>query len=256
MRRSTRSIRLRLLGWALATVAAVGATAAFAAAPAAAYTCPGNPSPVWGCPAFGAWKADGIFNWRPSVTVIGDSLIQGLRSDLANQLTSTQMFWGHTFGVGGSSFFHWNNGLDGKETGGWIGEHDPKHSVLALGTNDAAKLGTGAVTRREVTDQIAWAMERAWQETQRCVIVIGPSRHNASPTMAQYVRGEMAFYVWTRFGSKPAGHRFVWFDWDAHSAAHPEWFLGPNDPHMTTAGKQAYRDAITYVAAATDVNGC
>jgi hypothetical protein len=257
MGEAVRAVRVRLIGCVVGVAVAVVAAAGLVATPAHAYTCPGSPSPIWGCPAFGAGKYDGLFNWRPSVTVIGDSLIQNLGSSLANQLTSTQQFWGHTTGIGGSSFFHWNNEIDGRDLFGWVDEFDPKHSVIALGTNDASKLGSDSrVSRADIAAQIGWGMERAWQGTQRCVIVVGPSRHNASPSSAAYVRERMAFYVWTRYAEKPAGHRFVWFDWDAHSASHPEWFNGPNDPHMTPSGKSAYIAAITYVAAATDYTGC
>lgn len=177
MGEAVRAVRVRLIGCVLGAVVAVVAAAGLGAAPAHAYTCPGNPSPVWGCPEFGAGKYDGLFNWRPSVTVIGDSLIQLLDENLANQLTSAQ-FWGHTTGIGGSSFFHWNNEINGRDLYDWVGEFSPKHSVIALGTNDASKLGSDPnVTRADIRAQIGWGMERAWQATQRCVIVVGPSRH-------------------------------------------------------------------------------
>ncbi len=256
MGEAVRAVRVRLIGCLLGAVLAVVATAGLVASPAQAYSCPDDRSPIWGCPGYGIGKYDGIFNWRPSVTVIGDSLIQLLDENLANTLTGSQ-FWGHTTGIGGSSFFHWNNRINGRDLYDWVGEHNPKHSVIALGTNDAAKLGSDPnVTRADITAQIGWGMERAWQATQRCVIVVGPSRHSSSPSSAAYVREQMAFYVWTRYASKPAGHRFVWFDWDAHSADNPEWFAGPSNPHMTASGEQAYINAIAYTVAATDYTGC
>lgn len=250
----TRS-RARLTGCA---VGAVLAAVVVGAAPAgAAYPCPGRPSPVWGCPEYQASAFDGRFSARPSVTVVGDSLIQLLGPRLADELTATGLFWGHTVGVGGSTFFHWNNGLDGRTLGGWIRRYRPEHAVVALGTNDAGKLGVDRrVTRRAVARQIALGLAGALRATERCVVVVGPSRHNRSPTEAAWVRAELARQV-RAAAAEPAGHRFAWVDWEARSAAHPDWFLGPaTNPHLTEAGKIAYRDLIVGALVRVQLNGC
>ncbi len=257
MKQTIRTARTRVLVCLVAVFSIVAFSGAYASS-AQAYTCPSAPSPVWGCPDtyFGFWEYDGIFNWKPGVSVIGDSLITGLQANLANQLT-TNGFWGHTYSVPGSAYYHWNNGFNNKEIGQWIAKQGPKHAVVALGTNDAAKLANDPnVTQTEVANNIAWGMERAWQSVPGCVIVVGPSRHNVSPANAQWVRDQMAFRIYTTHDSKPANHRFYWVNWDDISKDHNDWFNGPNDPHMTDAGKTAYANMIVWYSKIVDLYGC
>jgi len=229
-------------------------------------------SSVWGCLPF-----DGPADVRvegpgsgQNVTVIGDSLIDEQDDDVALDLAG----WGfraHTYALGGTSYYHWNNRLPrpggGTQTphqdiGEILTSNASVHAVLALGANDIRRIQNNGATLQDFAGQLLWAMTRADDSSTGCVILVEPAGHSDAGynAIAQQVRDGIVYLAAARNAQIGATH-FVTLDWHAASQSHPEWFKtinGQPDIHHTDVGKQAYRDLITfYVAAARNGSfGC
>ncbi len=227
-------------------------------------------SSVWGCLPFDGPADLRVEGSGQSVSVIGDSLIDEQDDDVALDLAG----WGfraHTYALGGTNYYHWNNRLP-RAVGGTQSPHQDigeiltsaasVHAVLALDANDIRRIQNNGATLQDFAGQLLWAMTRADDTSTGCVILVEPAGHSdaAYNTIAQQVRDVIVYIAAARNSQMGATH-FVTLDWHAASQSHPEWFRtidGQPDIHHTEVGKQAYRDLITfYVAAARNGSfGC
>lgn len=214
----------------------------------------------WGCLIYGAWPLTGGPSTGERVVVLGDSLIQLLGSSLLDQLVANG-FRAHTNGAGGSSYWHWNNGLvvDHQDIGHIAATHNAEHVVLALGANDAGVLNSGRVTQQTVASQILWGMTRADAASSGCVILVQPAGHGSASynTAAEQVRNIMLLLKTSR-NNALGTTRFVTADWHAQSLGREDWFAGPTNIHHSPEGMLQYRSFITvYLAAARNGSlGC
>ena len=123
-------------------------------------------SSVWGCLPYDFPAEIHVEGSGQNVTVIGDSLIHEQNDDVALNLAG----WGfhaHTYALGGTSYYHWNNRLP-RAVGGTqtphqdIGEiltsNASVHAVLALGANDIRRIQNNGATLQDFAGQLLWAM--------------------------------------------------------------------------------------------------
>jgi lysophospholipase L1-like esterase len=218
-----------------ALLAALAAVAVWFA-PSAAAECP---DPVWGCPDLGYAAHRGRATRGEHVTVVGDSLVQGLGPRLADRLSDAG-FVSFTIGASGYAYRHWNAGRAQRlDIGDYVARERADHVVLALGTNDARVLASrpGAVTAADVAAQVAHGAGQAVAASRGCVILVLPTTRG-HPAEAAAVRGLL-----TRLAA--GSPRFAVADWGAWSAGHEGWFRGPRDVHFTAAGDVAYAAFLT-----------
>ena len=172
----------------------------------------------------------------------------------------------------GSTFEHWNRGLirrdavdSGPITNQTIADlnalNQPvAHTVVALGTNDAALIANGTRTLQQVADQILASMNQALFTSTGCLIMVMPAVHTFTQWNDDLVDVRNAIRFVARAKNNELGQNRVhvadfhqvWVD-----AGSPEsWFQGNTgqDPHLTGDGYGRYLDLV-FLSTAAAKNG-
>ena len=222
---------------------------------------PNEPVGAWRLP-YGFGSAANTGGATPGALVFGDSLIHGLVQQVSDEIVDVSGLSAVAYGSGGASLAHFAKAsllsqypaLLSVEEG--VAFFQPRVTVLALITNDVrllhAEQNVGGGYR--LVD-FEWALASTIGHATadgRCVVLVNMSEQ-VLPAVLPFAEDANAAMQ----AAADANPRAFLFDWEAHSANHPEWFIGGGNIHHTPEGEDAYVSFIaTGVAVVHVFGGC